>query len=163
MIHRTQEGGARHMAAGRANAWLLLLLLALPHSGAYGASLLDRARDGLSGSAAELLAGQLGISRDQAEAGIGGVLGYARERLGAADFSSLAAAIPGSDGYLGAASEAGIDAGSLGGLGDLRSALAGLGIAPETVEQFLPVLTDLVGKVGGEQARSLLATALGGG
>lgn len=90
------------------------------------------------------------------------MLSLASERLSADDFDKLAGAIPGAEGYLETARQLGAVAGPLKNLADLNAALARLGIPPEVAARFVPTVTDLVGKVGGEQARQLLALALGG-
>jgi hypothetical protein len=42
----------------------------------------------------------------------------------------------------------------------LQSAFSKLGMTPDMVNKFAPIVTDYVGKAGGEQARNLLAGVL---
>lgn len=138
----------------------LLIALALG-AAAQAASILDQASE-LASPLSGMLSDQLGVTEDQAEGGIGSMLSLASERLSADDFQKLAGAIPGADGYIDRAKELGAVAGPLKSMADLNGALSKLGISPEMAGRFVPMVTDLVGKVGGDQARSLLAMALGG-
>jgi hypothetical protein len=109
---------------------------------------------------AEGLAKKLGVTDTQANGGVGAMLQLAQEKLAAGEFDSVAKAIPGSQKYLDTAKQL------LGGakVGDgqqgLKGAFAKMGMSPEMVDKFKPPVLDYVGKVGGEQAKSLLATAL---
>lgn len=99
---------------------------------------------------------QVGISKNQAEGGIGLLLNMAKNKLSAADFSQLKNAIPSAAQFMSAvpreesagggvmAALGGI-ASSLGGgkLGDIASLLGGfskLGIDADSAKKFLPVI-----------------------
>ena len=98
------------------------------------------------------LADKTGISPDQAQKGLGAVLGVLQNKLPADTFSQVSAAIPGSDGMM-AAAESGQGSSSGGVLGavtamvgklfggsgtELVSKLSGLGFSAEQVTSFLP-------------------------
>jgi len=98
------------------------------------------------------LADKTGISPDQAQKGLGAVLGVLQNKLPADTFSQVSAAIPGSDGMMAAAeSDQGSSSGGVlgavtamvgklfGGSGtELVSKLSGLGFSAEQVTSFLP-------------------------
>ena len=115
------------------------------------------------------LTDKLGVSSEQATGGAGAIFGYAKDNLDADDFASIAEGIPGMDGLLSAAPKAesestlgkvgGMLGGSdskLGGLASLTSSFDSLGIDPDMVSQFLPVVYDYVGGASGEKAMGLL-------
>lgn len=143
--------------------WLVLTMaatcLAVP---ALAAGLLDQAKS-MSNPLGSMLESQLGVTQDQAAGGIGSILSLARDRLDAGDFDSLAKSIPGAGEYMDKARELGAVNGSLSSLADLNGALARLGIPPEVAARFAPTVTDLVTKVGGEEAGRMLAAVLSGG
>jgi hypothetical protein len=143
----------------RTLVWMMLATLC-SHATAAAPGLMDRAKDMASGPLAGMLESQLGVNEDQAEGGIGSLLSLAKSQLSGGDFEKLAGSIPGADGYIESAKQLGAVAGPLTSLTDLNAALGRLGIPPETIEKFVPMATDLVGQVGGEQARQLLSSAL---
>ncbi len=114
-----------------------------------------------SGSMTSLLQSQLGLTEDQAEGGMGSLLSLASEKLSSGEYDQLAGMIPGADKYLDAAKSLGAVTGPLKSLTDLNQSLASLGIPPETIEQFLPMVTDYLGKLGGDDAMGLLQKVLG--
>ena len=114
-----------------------------------------------SGSMAGLLQGQLGLTEDQAEGSIGSLLSLASEKLNAGEFDQLAGMIPGADKYMDAAKSLGAVTGPLSSLADLNQSLAALGIPPETIEKFMPMVTDYLGKLGGNEVMSLLQKVTG--
>jgi tartrate dehydratase beta subunit/fumarate hydratase class I family protein len=58
------------------------------------------------------------------------------------------------------AKQLGAVAGPLVNKAGLNGALAKLGMKPETVSKFAPTVTDYLGKIGGDSAKNLLASAL---
>jgi hypothetical protein len=120
---------------------------------------------------------QLSITPAQATGGAGALFGFAKSRLGAADFSKVAAVVPGMNGFLKAAPSAASHGGGLPGISTLSGALpAGvsglasteqsfqkLGLSPNMVGKFVPVLTQFVQSKGGAGVASLLSGALNGG
>jgi len=98
------------------------------------------------------LAGKTDISPDQAEKGLGAVLGFLQDKLPTDTFSQVRAAVPGSDGMMAAAESDQESSGGgvlgavtamvgklFGGSGtELVSKLSGLGFSAEQVTSFLP-------------------------
>lgn len=115
------------------------------------------------------LSDQLGISSEQVKGGAGAIFDYAKDNLSADDFATIASGIPGMDGLLGAAPKADSgsltgklggmlsgDSGSLGGLAGLASSFESLGLDADMVSKFLPIVTDYVGSMSGDDAMALL-------
>lgn len=67
---------------------------------------------------------KLGISKDAASAGTGGLLSMIQQHVGAADFGRLAAAIPGADALARSGGSGGGGSGGGGGLGGMLGGLA---------------------------------------
>jgi hypothetical protein len=118
----------------------------------------------------QMLTSQLGISGEQATGGAGAIFGYAKDNLSADDFASIAKGIPGMDGLLAMAPEpeyapalggkvGGLPGGadtSVGGLAGLASSFESLGLNADMVSKFVPIVSDYVGSVSGDQAMALL-------
>ena len=117
----------------------------------------------------QTLTSQLGISGEQATGGAGALFDYARKNLSADDFASIAKGIPAMDDFLmmapepetgsalGKASSMLSDAdSSLGGLAGLASSFESLGLNADMVKQFVPIVSDYVGDMSGDQAMQLL-------
>ena len=117
-----------------------------------------------------MLTDQLGVSKEQAAGGSGAILDYAKDNLSADDFATVAQGVPDMDGLLSAApkqdsgsalgkasSMLGGSGGSLGGLASLASSFESLGLDAEMAQKFLPIVSDYVGSVSGDQAMALLA------
>jgi hypothetical protein len=126
-----------------------------------------------------MLVSKLGVSEGQAQGGTGLILNMVKEQLGKEDFSQVAQHIPGAADLLksappqddtggGLLGMVGKLAGSLGGgseLGQLAGLAGGfekLGIKPEMIAEFLPIIISFVEKKGGSTAADLLKSALGG-
>jgi hypothetical protein len=110
----------------------------------------------------KILSKSLGMSKDQLQGGLGSVLTLAQEKLAKGDFDKIAAAIPGASKYLDQAKKLGAVTGPLNDLAGLNGALGKLGLDQETISQFLPAVTELVGKTGGADVGKLLSGVLGG-
>jgi hypothetical protein len=126
----------------------------------------------------EALSKEIGSSPDQAAGAAGSLFGLAKSRLSPADFSKVAAAVPGMDSLLAAApaaaaspsSPAGVPGnvggalsqlgGSAAGLATAAQAFSKLGLKPELVAKAVPVLTSFVTKSGGASVGNLLAGVL---
>ena len=102
---------------------------------------------------------QLGVTDAQAAAGTGSILAFAQQRLAAGDFDVIAKAIPGSEKYLGAAKQL-LGGASISDKTGLQSAFSKLGMSPDMVNKFAPIVTDYVAKTGGDRAKNLLAGLL---
>jgi Protein of unknown function VcgC/VcgE (DUF2780) len=117
----------------------------------------------------ELTSG-LSITPAQATGGAGALFGLAKTRLSAADFSKVAAAVPGMGGFLKAAPAAdnksalssltGSLPAEVGGLASTAGAFQKLGLSPDMAGKFVPILTSFVQSKGGANVASLLSGAL---
>jgi hypothetical protein len=117
----------------------------------------------------QMLTSQLGVSGEQATGGAGALFDYAQQNLSADDFATIASGIPGMDQMLDMAPEpenssalgkaagtlGGFDK-SLGGMAGLASSFESLGLDADMVSKFVPIVSDYVGSVSGDQAMALL-------
>lgn len=117
----------------------------------------------------QMLTSQLGVSGEQATGGAGALFGYAQENLDADDFATIAEGIPAMDDLIAMAPEpenssalgkaggslGGFDK-SLGGMAGLASSFESLGLNADMVSKFVPIVSEYVGSVSGEQAMALL-------
>jgi len=113
---------------------------------------------------------QLSITPTQATGGAGALFGLAKSRLSPADFSKVASSVPGMDGLLKAApatdNTSGLSGltgslpGGLGGLASTADAFQKLGLSPDMVGKFVPIMTNFVQSKGGANVASLLSGAL---
>jgi hypothetical protein len=115
------------------------------------------------------LSKELGATPEQSAGAAGALFGLAKSRLQPAEFSQVAAAVPGMDALLKAApaapgavgtSGALSSLGAAGGLAQAASAFKSLGLSPDLVSKAVPVLTSFVSKSGGANVASLLGGAL---
>ena len=139
----------------------------------------NKATAAAEGQLVSALSSKLGITPEQATGGAGALLGLAQGKLSAEQNKALAAAIPELDQLLAAApqtktSEAtallgqassllGDSAGDLSGLGQLAAlapAFESLGLSPAMVQQFVPVVLDVVNQQGGSSLMAALQSAL---
>ena len=112
-------------------------------SGALGAA------SGLIGS---LTSSIPGLSQAQAILGAGSVLGLAKAKMPADQFSQVASAVPGTQALVDEAMKAGLPAATqLTGLSSLTPVLSKAGISPEMANQLVPALAQAIGK-GGSQS-----------
>ncbi len=113
----------------------------------------------------------LGVSEEQATGGSGAVFKEAKNNMSSVDYSQLLNAVPGIDSLISAAPQAGGlagkassllggSAGSVGGMTALADSFSKLGLSPDMVNQFVPVILDFVQSEGGQQAMTLLKNAL---
>jgi len=114
---------------------------------------------GGSSDLTSLLTKQLGVTDKQATGGVGSMLQLAQEKLSAGDFDKIAQAIPGSQKYLDSAKQL-LGGAKVGNSAGLTSAFSKLGMQPDMVDKFKPIVTEFVGKTGGDQAKNLLTSAL---
>ncbi len=127
-----------------------------------------------------MLVSKLGVNQGQAQGGTGLILNLLKEKLGNEDFSQVSQSIPGIADLLKAAPKQG-DAGSggvlgmvgklagtfgggseLGQLASLAGGFEKLGLKPEMISKFLPLIMAFVEKKGGSGAADLIKNALGG-
>jgi Protein of unknown function VcgC/VcgE (DUF2780) len=107
-------------------------------------------------SLTDTLTKQLGVTSNQAEAGVGAMLDASKSKLSPGQYEQVSKAIPGADKYVKAAQD------SLGTsqITDLNSAFSKLGMSPDMVDKFKPAVLDYAGKYGGSTTKSLLAGVL---
>jgi len=106
------------------------------------------------------LRSQLGVSEDQARGGIGSYLTLLQAKLAKGDFDKIASLVPGASGYLQSAKKLGAVTGPLTNLQGLNGALGKLGMNPDTIAKFTPLVTNYLGKLGGPTVQQMLAGAL---
>ena len=106
------------------------------------------------------LSKELGSSPEQAAGAAGALFGVAKSKLKPAEFSQIAAAVPGMDALLSAAPAIGGSAAGMAGMAGAASAFSKLGLKPELVAKAVPVLTQFVTKSGGANVGNLLASVL---
>ena len=117
------------------------------------------------------LVDKLGVSEEQATGGAGAVFKEGKNNMSSGDYSQLLSSVPGIDSLISSAPQTGGLAGKasslLGGSGgsatgmaNLADSFSKLGLAPDMVNQFVPVILDFVQSEGGQQAMTLLKSAL---
>lgn len=134
-----------------------------------------------------MLTSQLGVSSAQAAGGAGSLFGFAQGQMSPTDFGSVSSALPEVGGLMDAVPSGGSGAAaagsslmggtslggtslggtslggsSMGGLGDIAgvtSAFSDLGLSPDMVQQFVPVVLDYAQSTGGSQIMQLLQGA----
>jgi Protein of unknown function VcgC/VcgE (DUF2780) len=97
----------------------------------------------------------LGVTADQAVGGTGAMLGLAQNKLTPDQFSQVTNAIPGASDITKAAAPL-IGSSPISSLGDVQGIFTKLGMSPDTVSKFAPILTQAASSVGGPQVASLL-------
>jgi len=110
----------------------------------------------------------LGVSKEQATGGAGAVFKEAKNNMSSGDYSQLLNAVPGIDSLISAAPQAGglagkassLLGGSAGSMTGLADSFSKLGLSPDMVNQFVPVILDFVQSEGGQQTMTLLKNAL---
>jgi hypothetical protein len=138
------------------------------------------------GSLTDKLVADLGVTPAQASGGAGAIFGAAKSTMSPGEFGQVADAVPEMDSLLGAAPAMGgagaMGAAALGGgvpgitgggvtdmagmaagagaLGGLAGPFGDLGMSPDMVGQFVPVIMDYVQSSGGASAAGLLQGAL---
>jgi|SRR5215831_10268036 len=117
------------------------------------------------------LSNQLNVTPTQATSGAGAIFGLVKSRLSAGDFSKVAAAVPGMDGFLKAAPTSGggpstgaglpgLPGGAAGGLASLAGSFQSIGLSPSMVGKFAPIIENYLGSKGGSGVASLFGGAL---
>lgn len=101
---------------------------------------------------------QLSVNQRQAEAGAGTLFQLAKPRMSAKDFTALTDAVPEIPHLLAAAPPAS----PLGG-GGLAATFLEIGLKPEMVQEFIPVMVQYVEGSGGSTIAAALKSALMGG
>ena len=119
----------------------------------------------------DMLTSQLGVSEQQASGGAGSLFSFAEGQMSADDFDVVSSALPEVGGLMDSAPEAGsgvlgssssLLGGSGGGLGDMAGvagAFSDLGMSPDMVNEFVPVILEYTQSAGSDQAMQLLQSA----
>jgi hypothetical protein len=120
------------------------------------------------------LTDQLGVTQKQATGGTGAIFKYAKSKLSTDNFSTVAQALPGTDSLISAAPKTGGSAKLPSGLKSLTgrqsksttamSSLAGsfsqLGMKPDMVGKFIPIILEYAQSKGGTAVMTLLKGVL---
>jgi len=112
----------------------------------------------------------LSITPQQATGGAGTLFGLAKSRLSPGDFGKISGVVPGMGSFLKAAPSpsggSGLEGltgslpGNLGGMASAATSFQKLGLSPDMVGKFVPILTNFVQAKGGANVASLLSGAL---
>jgi hypothetical protein len=148
--HNQQEA---YMYRSACVALVLVLAALLP--GCESMKSMTKSAPDLTG----LLTKQLGVSESQATGGVGSMLQLAQESLASGQFDLIAKAIPGTQKYLDAAKQL-LGGGKVGNMSGVQSAFSKLGMSPDMVDKFKPVVTNYAGQAGGPEVKSLLEGVL---
>lgn len=106
------------------------------------------------------LTSQLGVTDTQALGGAGALLQLAQDKLGADQFSAIAAIIPGADSYLNIAKTVGKITGPMSSLDDVKPIFENLGMSGDMVSDFVPALSGYASMAGGSGVSDLLGSVL---
>ena len=114
------------------------------------------------------LVDKLGVSEEQATGGAGAVFNEAKNNMDPGDYTQLLKAMPGIDSLISSAPGVGglagkassLLGGSAGSMTGLADSFSKLGLSPDMVNQFVPIIMDYVQSEGGQQAMTLLKNAL---
>jgi hypothetical protein len=154
---RSVRKQAKEVGMRQRQLWATLLVLtALLHWGCGGGMPSMSGTDLLT----KLLTNQLGVTSNQATGGVGSILSLAKERLPSMDFTTLTKLIPGADTYMQSARDLGAVTGPVGDRAGLTSAFSRLGMGSDKVPKFSQILSDFVGKAGGQPASNLVMQAV---
>ena len=134
-----------------------LLLLVIAFSGVIGCAGSNPLSAVASNPLVSSLTSGLGVSPEQAVGGTGAMLGYAQNKLSPDQFSAVSNAIPGAGDITKAAGPL-VGGSPLNSLADVQGVFSKLGMSPDMVSKFAPVLTDQVSKVAGPQVGGLLGS-----
>lgn len=120
------------------------------------------------------LTDKLGVTQKQATGGAGAIFKYAKSKLNADDFSKVSRTLPGTDALISAAPKTSGSANLLSGLKSLKGAqskstaavnsLAGsfskLGMKPDMVGKFIPIILEYSKSKGGTAVMTILKGVL---
>ena len=122
-----------------------------------------------------MLVQQLGVTETQAQGGAGAIFDLAKDKMQPQSFDQVAGAVPNMDSLLEAAPKeqsglGGMFGGgssifggaieNIGGLATVASSFSQLGLSPDMVNQFVPIVLSFVQGNGGESVSQLLAAVL---
>ena len=119
-----------------------------------------------------MLTNGLSITPEQATGGAGAIFNQAKSVLKPKDFAKISKVVPGMDGLLGAApkavtgnsemisSVAGALPGGLGGIATLASQFQTLGLSPDVMAKFVPIMSKYLQTTGGSGVAKIFGGAL---
>lgn len=96
----------------------------------------------------------LGVSPEQAVGGTGAMMGLAKNNLSPDQFGAISNAVPGLGDITKAAGPL-LGGSPLNSLADVQGAFSKLGLSPDMVGKFAPVIGDTISKTAGPQVGSL--------
>ena len=142
--------------------WVALPFLAfvVSVSGAVAGTAGEMMDSALGKDLDSIVAKQFGLTGDQSKGGIGALLALGKEKLKAVDYDKIAAAVPGADKYVAKAEKLGLLDKPVGNKSGLEAALTKVGIPKDQVGPFLDTVTQMIGNVGGDEVKKLLASFL---
>jgi hypothetical protein len=97
-----------------------------------------------------------GLSQTQAVLGAGALLGLAKSKMPADQYSQVATALPGSDALVDEATKAGLPANPTG-MSSLTGYLDKTGISPAQLSQMVPVISNALQKVNPTLAQAFVS------
>ena len=89
-----------------------------------------------------------GLTEQQTKMGVGGLLGYAKTKMPANQYSKVASTFPNSDAMVSEATKLGMPS-EMTGLSSLRETLKQAGISQDQFDDLVPAVTDAVSKKAG--------------
>lgn len=99
----------------------------------------------------------LGVNPEQAVGGTGAMMGLAQSKLSPDQFGSITSAVPGLGDITKAAGPL-LGGSSMSSLADVQGAFSKLGMSPEMVGKFAPIIGDAISKGGGSQVAGLFTS-----
>jgi hypothetical protein len=96
----------------------------------------------------------LGVSPEQAVGGTGAMMGLAQNKLAPDQLGAITGAVPGLGDITKAAGPL-LGGASLNSLADVQGVFSKLGMSPDMVSKFAPIIGDAISKGGGSQVASL--------
>jgi len=106
------------------------------------------------------LAGSVGVTSEQAQAGVGAMLSLAQQRLDTGEFQKIAGVIPRANEYVALGTRLGAYQDAITSATGLSAAFGKIGISPEQANKFVPTVTDYVSKAAGRDVGLVFANAM---
>ncbi len=162
----------KNIVAGLFVAVLFSGCAAVSNMGSSAAPAAEKSATSDSGLVSTLTS-SLGVSNEQATGGAGAIFGYAKDKLSPADFSKVSESMPEVDslikaapagesggGAVGMVSALGAGGGAGAGMGALAGSFSKLGLAPDMLGKFIPIVMQYANNKGGSAVSSLLGGVL---
>lgn len=135
--------------------FLLTLLAMIPLTLAGCAS-----TSGIDNSKIGKLANSLGLTSEQAQAGVGAMLKLSEMRLDPAEYSRITSVIPRANEYMALAGRLDAFQGAAPTAAGLSAAFSKLGFSPDQAAKFVPEVTDYVSKAASRDVGMAFARSL---